>query len=203
MIDASALRLVAMTDNLRDGVGGLVLRAQAACRGGATMIHLRLPDEEPRTVAGVARALAESLSVPLVVHGRIDIALAAGARGVHLGLHDIPPDEARRLGGPDFIVGKSFGEADKSAPLIGVDYVTVGPVFPLAEQRAGTALGLDSLAAIAKTVPVPVVAIGGISARTALDVLRAGASGVALITGIFGARDPEVASRALRAAIET
>ena len=166
------------------------------------MIHLRLPDEEPRVVTAVARALAESLPVPLIVHGRMDIALAAGAAGVHLGVRDIAPDEARRLGGDRFIVGKSLG-ADDAALVGAVDYVTVGPVFPLAEQRPEIALGLERLSAIVKRMSVPVVAIGGVSVRTAGDVLRAGASGVALISGIFGARDPEAATRALRAAIET
>ena len=167
------------------------------------MVHLRLPDEEPRMVATAAKALASSLPVPLVVHGRIDIALAAGARGVHLGVRDIPPDEARRLVGDDFIVGKSLGAEEEDAPLGGVDYVTVGPIFPLAGRRGAGVLGVERLGAIVKTVKVPVVAIGGISAQTAPSVLRAGASGVALISEIFGARDPEAVSRAVRAAIET
>lgn len=203
MRDPSALRLVVMTDNLRDGVAGLVLRAQAACRGGATMLHLRLPDEEPRIVTSAARALASSIPIPVVVHGRIDIALATGARGVHLGVRDIPPDEARRLAGDDFIVGKSLGRDEEDASLTGIDYVTVGPIFPLAERRGGDVLGVERLASIVKTVRVPVVAIGGISAQSAPSVLRAGATGVALISGIFGARDPEAATRAVRAAIET
>lgn len=202
MRDPSALRLVAMTDNLRDGVAGLVLRAQAACRGGATMVHLRLPDEEPRTVASAARALASAIPVPLVVHGRIDIALATGARGVHLGVRDIPPDEARRLAGEDFIVGKSLGVEEEDAALSSIDYVTVGPIFP-AERRGAGELGIERLGAIVKNLSVPVVAIGGISAQSAPSVVRAGARGVALISGIFGARDPEAATRAVRAAIET
>ena len=202
MNDLSAIRLVAMTDNLRDGIAGLARRAQGACRGGATMIHLRLPDEEPRMIAAAARALADSLPVPLIVHGRTDIALATGAAGVHLGVRDIAPDEARRLGGAGFIVGKSLG-ADDGMPAGALDYVTVGPVFPLAEQRPEDALGLERLSAIVKRLAVPVVAIGGVSDRTARDVVRAGAHGVALISGIFGARDPEAATRAIRGAIET
>jgi thiamine-phosphate diphosphorylase len=139
----------------------------------------------------------------LVVHGRLDIALAAGAHGVHLGVRDIPPDEARRLAGDDFIVGKSLGSEEHDAPLSGIDYVTVGPIFPLAERRGGDVLGVERLGAIAQSLSVPVVAIGGISAHSAQAVLRAGASGVALISEIFGARDPEAATRAVRAAIGT
>ena len=88
MPTSDALRLIAITDNLRDGVDGLVLRARAARRGGATMIQLRLPDEGARTVAAVARALVTARRHPVVVHGRVDAALAAGAAGVHLGVHD-------------------------------------------------------------------------------------------------------------------
>ena len=205
MVDRSSLRLVATTDNLRDGIDGLTARAAAACRGGATMVHLRLPDEEPRTVVAAARALVAALRVPVIVHGRADVALVGGAAGVHLGVRDIGSGEVRQLIGDDFIVGRSIGSesGDGVVSVGGADYVTVGPVFPAVQRHPDSALGLDGFRRIAGSVQVPVVAIGGISSTTAADVLRAGAAGVALISGIFGAADPEAAARALRAAIET
>src|SRR5205085_182153 len=90
-------RLLAITDNARDGIEGLVSRARACCRGGATMIQLRLPDEDTRAVAAAARALVTAVKVPVVVHGRLDVALAAGAAGVHLGVRDFAIADARRV----------------------------------------------------------------------------------------------------------
>jgi thiamine-phosphate diphosphorylase len=203
MIDTRTLRLVALTDNLRDGVVGLTARAAAACRGGATMIHLRLPGEEPATLVAVARSLVGTLPVPVLVHGRIDVALAGGAAGVHLGVRDVTPEEARQLVGARFVVGVSVSADDAAAPWRGADYATVGPVFPATERAPGTALGIDGLRRLADRVTVPTVAIGGISTTTAADVMGAGVDGVALISGILGARDPEAAARRIRDAIET
>ena len=202
MIDPGALRLVAITDNLRDGVDGLVGRARAALRGGATMIHLRLPDESARTLTSAARSLAAAVDVPLVVHCRVDVALAAGAAGVHLGIRDVDVADVRRLGGDDFIIGRSAGREDDILRAGAADYVTIGPVFPADRLREPT-LGLTEFERLARGCPVPVVAIGGISAATAPDVLRAGACGVALISGIFGSSDPEASTREVRSAIET
>lgn len=201
MSPSDSLRLIAITDNLRDGVDGLLGRARAARRGGATMIQLRLPDEGAHTVAAVARALIGALDVPVVVHGRLDAALAAGAAGVHLGVRDIAVTDARRIAGGEFIVGRSAANDEDLAHAAGADYVAVGPVFPADDRRPGIALGISEFERLARSVSVPAVAIGGISAATAGDAVRAGACGVALISGIFGSPDPERSARELRSAI--
>jgi thiamine-phosphate diphosphorylase len=198
-----ALRLVAITDNLRDGVDGLVSRARAARRGGATMIHLRLPDESARTLAGAARALIAAVDAPLIVHCRVDVALAAGAAGVHLGVDDVHVADVRQIAGDDFIIGRSAAREEDVRRTAGADYVTLGPVFSAADRLRETALGLSEFERLARACPVPVVAIGGISASTAADALRAGARGVALISGVFGSSDPEKAAREVRSAIGT
>lgn len=200
MIDSSALRLVAITDNLRDGIDGLVGRARAARRGGATMIHLRLADESARTLASAARALLAAMDVPLVVHHRVDVALAAGAAGVHLAVHDVHVADVRRVAGEAFVIGRSAGDENDVRSAGAADYVTLGPVFP-AEKLPAPALGLSEFQRLARQCEMPVVAIGGISPATAVDALRAGAHGVALISGIFGSRDPEAATREVRSAI--
>jgi thiamine-phosphate pyrophosphorylase len=199
----AALRLVAITDNLRDGVDGLVRRAQAAQRGGATMIQLRLPDENAHTIAAVARALVGAIEAPVVVHGRIDAALAAGAAGVHLGVRDIAVADARRIAGPEFIVGRSAANDADLRHAAGADYVALGPVFPTDDRRPAIALGISEFERLARSVSIPVIAIGGISSATAADAVRAGACGVALISGIFGSLDPESATREVRSAIGT
>jgi thiamine-phosphate diphosphorylase len=201
LMTGDALRLVAITDNLRDGIDGLVRRARAARRGGATMIHLRLPDECARTLAAAARALMRGVDVPVIVHGRADVALAAGAAGVHLAVHDIEVADVRQLTGDAFVIGRSVASENDLHRATAADYVTLGPVFPAADRLPEPALGLSEFERLARACPVPVVAIGGISAATAVEALRAGARGVALISAVFGSRDPEKAAREVRSAI--
>jgi len=194
-------RLVAITDNLRDGVDGLLRRAQGARRGGATMIQLRLPDENAHTIATVARALIGAVDIPVVVHGRVDAALAAGAAGVHLGVHDFSVADARRLAGARFIIGRSAANDADLLRAAGADYVALGPVFPADDRRPGIALGISEFERLARASSIPSIAIGGITTVTAADAVRAGACGVALIRGILGSPDPERSAREVRSAI--
>jgi len=203
MAPADALRLVAITDNLRDGIDGLLRRAQAAQRGGATMIQLRLPDEGAHTIATVARALIGAVDIPVVVHGRVDAALAAGAAGVHLGVRDFSVADARRLAGDRFIIGRSAVNDSDLQHAGGADYVALGPVFPADDRRPGIAMGISEFERLARTSSIPAIAIGGITTVTAADAVRAGARGVALIRGIFGSTDPERSAREVRSAIGT
>jgi len=196
------LRLVAITDNLRDGIEGLTRRAVASRRGGATMIQLRLPDEGARTLAAATRALMAAVDIPVVVHVRTDVALAAGAAGVHLGVDDIAVADVRRLGGADFVIGRSAASDEDLRRAAGADYVALGPAFDVDRRRAGTASGMSEFERLARSTELPVVAVGGISPATAAEAIRAGACGVALISGIFGSPDPETAAREVRSAIE-
>lgn len=197
------LRLVAITDNLRDGIDGLTRRAVASRRGGATMIQLRLPDEGARTLTAATRALVAAVGIPVVVHARTDVALAAGAAGVHLGVHDIAVADVRRLCGADFVIGRSAATDEDFRRAEGADYVALGPAFDVDRRRSGAALGTAEFERLARSTGLPVVAVGGISPETAPEAIRAGACGVALISGIFGAPDPETAAREVRSAIET
>jgi len=197
------LRLVAITDNLRDGVAGLTRRAVASHRGGATMIQLRLPDESARTLTAAARALIAAVDIPVVVHARVDVALAAGAAGVHLGVDDIAVSDVRRLCGEDFVIGRSAGTEEDLRRAEGADYVALGPAFAVDRRRSGPTTGISEFERLARSASLPVVAVGGISPATAPDAIRAGACGVALISGIFGSPDPEIAAREVRSAIET
>jgi thiamine-phosphate pyrophosphorylase len=203
VLDARALRLVAITDDLRDGVGGLLARAGAAVRGGATMVQLRLKDESARTLVEVARALVASLPVPVIVNDRADVALAAGAAGVHLGAEDVPVAAIRRLAPAGFTIGASVGR-DAEIPLAkGADYVGIGPVYAsMSKSDAGVAIGLERFAELARASGLPALAIGGLTVENAAAALDAGASGIAVIRAIFAAPDPEGSARALRAAIE-
>ena len=144
--------------------------------------------------------ILRSSGIPFIVNDRVDIALAAGADGVHLGQSDMAVADARRLLGPEPILGLSItSAADLAASdLNGVDYLGVGPVFPTPTKAdAAPAMGLEGLRAIRAQTTLPIVAIGGLNAGNAGDVTAAGADGVAVVSAICAAPDPEAAARDL------
>ena len=202
-MDPRALTLIAITDGMPDGADALLDRAAAAVRGGATMLQLRLKDVDPRTQVEVARRLVALSDVPVIVNDRADIALAAGAAGVHVGADDLPVSAVRLMTPAGFIVGASVGGDAEVEGAHGADYVGIGPVYASTSKAdAGMALGVAEAVRLARRCGVPAVGIGGITSATAGEVTSAGLAGVAVIQAIFGAADPEQAARSLRAAIE-
>lgn len=202
--DASSVRLIAITDSLRDGPRGLALRAAAAVFGGATMIQLRLKEESARSLVEIARSIQAMVpDVPLVVNDRADVALAAGAAGVHVGVDDLAPALLRRVVPPGFIIGASVGSEEEAARAAGADYVGIGPVFATGSKGdAGTAIGAARFAELAAFCALPAVAIGGITSERVAEVMAAGASGVAVISALFSASDPTQAALAIRSALD-
>jgi thiamine-phosphate pyrophosphorylase len=204
VLDPEALTLVAITDGVSSDPSEIVRRALACVRGGATMVQLRLKDADARTQVEVARALVAALpaSVPLIMNDRADLAIAAGAAGVHVGPEDLPAAAVRRLLGPDRIVGVSVGNDAEALQASDADYVGIGPVYATASKGdAGAAIGVGELARLAVLCARPAVAIGGIDATNAGAAIAAGAGGVAVIRALFSASDPEEAARLLRSAI--
>lgn len=179
---------------------------RAAVQGGATMIQVRWKDGLPSEIVELTRALVAALTVPVLVNDRADIALAAGAAGVHLGWDD-PPLEALRPTVPGgFLLGISVGNPDEAAraAATSADYWSVGPCFATPTKGdAGPPLGPDGFAALARLAPegVPVIGIGGITAGNAGSIVEAGAVGVAVIGAVLSAAEPQAAARALRAAL--
>jgi Thiamine monophosphate synthase len=202
--DRAALRLIAITDTLRDGIPGLTARAKQAVAGGATMVQLRLPDESPRLLVEVARALRMAVpDVPLLVHERADVAMAAGAHGVHLNVDGVPAAALRRFAPAGFIIGASVGDETECGRAVDADYVGIGPVFAATGRPdAISAIGLARFSALAQRCGVPAVAIGGITTTNASSVMRVGAAGVAVISALFSSADPTRAARDLRAALD-
>lgn len=204
MIDPAILRLVAITDNVRDGQSGLIARATAAVNGGATCVQLRLKDVAARDLVGVARELIKAVGVPVIVNDRADVAIAAGAAGVHLGADDAPVSAIRRVAPEGFLIGASVGSDAEVLLAAGADYAGVGPVFGTSSKNdAGDAIGLAEFTRLATATGLPVVAIGGISAANARSAIDAGAIGIAVISAIFGVSDPLAAARELASAIGT
>jgi len=204
VIDPSALRLIAITDNVRDGEEGLLHRASDAVRGGATCVQLRLKNVAARDLVRLAQELAHALDVPVIVNDRADVAIAAGAAGVHLGPDDVPTEAVRKIAPPGFIIGVSVGAEAETGNAAAADYVGIGPFFPTPSKNdAGAAIGARRFAELARLVGLPAVAVGGITADNAKEAIQAGAAGVAAIGAIFGASNPYEAARLVRSAIET
>ncbi len=187
----------------------------AALRGGVTLVQLRekaLGDAELVEAARALKALLAPLGVPLIVNDRVAVAKAAGADGVHLGQDDLDAARARAMLGPDALIGVSAGSAEEAARVDRdfADYVGIGAVFTTATKLdAGPAIGVAGLAALAARLrPLPVVAIGGIGADNAAQVMAAqvgagrAADGIAVVSAICSAQDPEAAARALRREID-
>lgn len=178
--------------------------AAAACAGGATLVQLRNKRADTRDLLEQARALKallDPLGVGLIVNDRADVALAAGAAGVHVGQEDLPPGEARRILGPEALVGLTVKTLDqvRQAQTLDVDYLGAGPVYPSSTKPdAGDIWGLQTLRVACRASRLPVVAIGGITLANARDVYACGVAGIAVVSAIAGAEDPEGAARGLR-----
>jgi thiamine-phosphate pyrophosphorylase len=199
------LRLMVVTDATLLKGGDPVDACRRAVRGGATAVQVRLKHLPPRDVLALTRALVSALSVPVLVNDRVDIALAAGASGAHLGQDDPPLDALRPHVPSAFLLGISVGsetEAARARPW-DADYWSIGPCYATTRKSdAGPPLGPAGFAALARLAPpdVPVLGIGGITAQNVAAIVAAGASGIAVIGAIWDASDPEAAARAIRTA---
>jgi len=180
------------------------LGAQAAA-GGATMLQVRAKDAPARELAAAVRRVMAATPLPVVVNDRLDVALAAGAAGCHLGQDDFPIVEALAMTPAGFWLGGSAGTTDEAtrAAAAGAHYLGIGAVAATASKAdAGDAIGVEGFRRIHAAAPaVPAVAIGGITAALVPALMRAGASGVAVIRAVLDAPDPERAARELRAAV--
>ena len=185
--------------------------AQAAAKGGATIIQLRDKSSDVRRMLALAREMKAALvpfAVPLVVNDRVDVALAAEADGAHVGQEDLPAEDARRLLGDEAILGLSHKTPAEVAasPVNTLSYAAIGGIFPTTSKKQG-ASGLEAFARMARTMrtrapELPIVGIAGITAENAASVIAAGADGVAVISAVCAADDPEAATRALRAVVD-
>ena len=181
--------------------------ARRAVAGGADVIQLRDKSLSGRDLFIAATAIREitlDAGALFIVNDRLDVALAAGADGVHLGADDLPLECAREIAPSGFIIGASVDSLDSAirAQAAGADYVALSPTFPTtSKDDAGPGHGLAVLSAIRSRVSVPIVAIGGISRENVDSVIAAGADGVAVISAVVGEPDITAAARDMRARI--
>lgn len=176
----------------------------AAVRGGVTCVQLREKHCSTREFIRQARILQPLLhhhKIPLIINDRLDVALAVGADGLHLGQSDMHICDARRLVGKKMIIGISAENLDDAivAEQEGADYIGISPVFATdTKSDTATPLGLEGIHRIRKAVNIPLVGIGGINMGNVREILSAGADGVAVVSAIVAADHPETATAALK-----
>jgi thiamine-phosphate pyrophosphorylase len=174
-----------------------------AMAGGADTIQFRQKTGATRAMIEAAQKmtrLCEEGGATFIVNDRIDVAMAVKAHGVHLGQNDFPIPLAREILGPNVLIGGSAATMDEARICLaeGADYVGFGPVFPTgSKDDAGPVSGLEILEEVVRSIPLPVIAIGGISAENTQHVIKAGAHGIAVISAVCCQRDPEGATRIL------
>ena len=177
--------------------------AEMAIAGGADTIQFRQKEGSTRELvesAQTVQAVCAAHGVSLIVNDRADIALAVGAAGAHFGQDDLPITAGRRILSPDMIIGASARTEEKILEAIsaGADYIGFGPIYQTASKPdAELPKGLEALRRMSEIAQCPVIAIGGITAETAYEVMCAGAHGIAVISAVCGAADPVAATRHL------
>lgn len=196
--------LYLVTDRSMVRSRGLAETVRAGIEGGVTCVQLREKKLETRAFIETATellAICRPAGVPLIINDRVDVALAVGADGVHLGQHDMSIGTARGIGRPDWIIGvsaESLADALR-AEAEGASYIGVSPVFATPTKRnTAPPLGLDGLRAIRAATTIPLVGIGGINSGNAREVIAAGADGLAVVSAIMAADNPRDAAMELR-----
>jgi thiamine-phosphate pyrophosphorylase len=202
--DVGLLKLMVITDGKSVDPAEIVALARKSVSGGATCVQLRLKNANPRTQLEVARALVAAIPVPVIVNDRADVALAAGAAGVHLGADDVPVRAIRAIVPRGFIIGASVGSDAEVENSRLADYVGIGPAFSTGtKDDAGQAIAPLGVKRLAQLCRQPAIAIGGITAANVRFLDGAGVVGVAVVSAVFGAPDPEAAALELRTAVDS
>lgn len=203
------LRVYLVTDTRLCGERGVPATVAAAVAGGVTAVQVRDPQASGRQLYELALSVRDRLAgtgIPLVVDDRLDVALAVGAHGVHLGQGDLPARAARAVAGPDLVIGWSVADVAqvddvRRFPAGTVDYLGVGAVYNTATKPdAAPSIGLAGLRSACAAAELPSVAIGGIDETNAAAVMASGAAGLAVVSAICTAAGPEAAARRIRRA---
>lgn len=176
---------------------------EEACKGGVTIVQLREKTKEGAQYLDLAKkvkSITDRYNIGLIIDDRVDVALAVDAAGVHVGAKDIPVSVARRLMGKDKIVGATAKtvEAAKKAFEDGADYLGTGAIFPTTTKVVTVITKVETLNEICDAVPIPVVAIGGLNASNMEVLNQSSIAGIAVVTAIMKAQDPQAATRELK-----
>ena len=204
MID---FKLYVIIDRKSSGGRDLAYLAQEAIEGGADMIQLRDKDSSASEILKVGRAirdLTRKKKIPFIINDRVDIAVAVGADGVHLGQDDLPIEAARSMMGSGKLIGLSTHSLPQAleAEKKGADYIGVGPIFSTPTKPDYRAVGIDLIREVRDKIKIPFVVIGGIDESNIDEVIAAGARRVAVVRAVCGAKDVRGASERLKERIK-
>jgi thiamine-phosphate pyrophosphorylase len=203
-LDKDSLLLYAVTDRTWVGNGSLEEQVEAAIQGGVTFLQLRekeLPYEAFMEHAMKIKEITDKTGIPYIINDSIEVALACGANGVHVGQSDLSAGEVRKRIGKGRILGVSVQTTEQAvlAEKEGADYLGVGAVFSTSTKLDAAAVSFESLKAICEAVSIPVVAIGGISRDNVLKLSGSGVNGIAVVSAIFAQKDIRAAAREMAA----
>ena len=202
--DKRTMLLYAVTDRAWVGKMTLMEQVEAVLKNGATCVQLREKDLDEASFLAEAKEMAvlcRRYRVPFIVNDNVDIAVACGADGVHVGQEDMAAGDVRRRVGPDMLIGVSAHTVEEALDAVknGADYLGLGSVFSTSTKLDVDLMSRETLQAICRAVDVPTVAIGGISKGNILDLAGSGVDGVAVVSALFGAPDPGAAAAELAA----
>jgi len=202
-------RLHVLTDTELQSRFSHVELAKLAIKGGADILQFRQKIGTTREIIEICREikrLCEDSDVMFIVNDRVDVAIASEADGVHLGQEDFPIPLARKLLGETAIIGGSAVTLEEAQECLseGADYIGFGPVYPTTSKNdAGPVTGIELLKEVVNAISIPIIAIGGITVENTLEVMRAGAQGIAVISAVCCQENPEQATRDLSQALQS
>ena len=202
-----SFELCVVTDRDIAGERDILEIVSQSLAGGAGIIQLREKDVSSREFLEIALRIKKLFGKYgdrlFIVNDRVDIASASGADGVHLGQEDMPVSYARKILGPDAVIGVSVSSTEEAEKAVrgGASYLGAGAVYPTPTKPEAGAIGLSGIRGIASAVKIPVVAIGGINLMNAGEVILAGASGAAVVSGVMASSNPRLAVEELLSAV--
>lgn len=201
-LDRSSMLLYAVTDRTWLKGRSLADAVEEALRAGVTFLQLREKDLDYASFLELAReikGITDKYGIPYVINDKVEVAMAVGADGVHVGQDDMAPEDVRKIIGPDKILGVSAQTVGQAllAEKKGADYIGVGSIFPTSTKPDAETVSFDTLKAICEAVSIPVVAIGGINKDNAMRLSGSGIDGIAVVSAVFAREDIATAVREL------
>ena len=200
-MNREALRLYLVTNRYQDSLESFLEKVETACRSGVTIIQLReknLTTNQYYQLAKQVKEITDAYQVPLIIDDRLDICLAADAAGLHIGDDELPVSVARRVLGPEKILGVTAKTVKRAleAETWGADYLGTGAIFPTTTKENAPITLISTLKTICQTVAIPVVAIGGLTSENIDQLIGTGIAGVAVVRELMQAEDVEAKTQA-------
>ena len=200
-MNREALRLYLVTNRYQDSLGSFLEKVETACRSGVTIVQLReknLTTNQYYHLAKQVKEITDAYQVPLIIDDRLDVCLAIDAAGLHIGDDELPVSVARKVLGPEKILGVTAKTVKRAleAETSGADYLGTGAIFPTTTKENAPITLISTLKTICQTVAIPVVAIGGLTSENIDQLIGTGIAGVAVVRDLMQAEDIEAKTQA-------